>query len=220
MKCTVRQIIPLGNLQNKLQDELKRTREKADKVAQNMIAKQVRETSKKTKAAEKAAGKSARGKGKVKTSQTEKMEVDEEGTDKPSFEDELLRAKNIETEAANKQEKLDQLLSQHMAEFQLPTEVPLTVMASSEQKASESARALLMAQALAQAAAIRSKADSMKAAENSKTDGGSNVGIGMQAAIAALEKNGSLQPAKNKKEKDDKSMAQSEMLKFGRHLLK
>lgn len=221
IECSLQSLVPLPGLQDKLDKDLAHQKEKAEKVAKTLIEKAV--------------------KGAVAKKGSKRKQRDSADGPEETSEQKLQRANEIEAKAKHDQEKLDLMLKEHSQTVQMKTTVPLSKIASLEDRSSRSARAILMQDAAEQAKALRSQV-SKTADDAAKQDEENNIPVGIQAAVRAVHNakeqeeaanptvagagrsKGGKGKGKSGKSKsasgDAKQAAATDMKKLGKHVLK
>lgn len=222
MECSLHALQPLEDVTVKLEAEHKHQKEKAEKIAKSLIDKTVKESIKAT-AKKKGGNKRKMGGG---DNVFEEVSIPQQ-----TAEEKLKRAQEIEEKGKQDQDKLDEMLKLHSEKFQAKQEIPLTKMASVEDRSARSARAVLMQQAAEQAKALRAEAEAVPKAE---PEASSHPFLGVQAAVQAAR---AMQESKDPKDasssstrkgkgkgkgsgSDAKLAAATDMKKLGKHVLK
>lgn len=226
----VNYLSPCKSIETNLQAANDRRKEKAEKMAKNLIKQSLKAKEKndkkkqqqEKKAAAKRKRKAARG------------SDSSEGSGDEATQQAADAAKTILEMAEQQQDKMDEVLAEHVAKIQIPEYIPLTRLATLEEKQSRSNRGMLMQQALRQAHALEAaKGKKTSAAEDERQSAAHQIGIKLCAEMYAkqCEENGisqgnqskkgkSKKGSNNTKEKDDKETATQEVMKLGKHLLK
>ena len=207
---------PSTGIQEKLEQEMGKQREKADKTAKALVSaaskKRARDDVKESKKNKKA--KKGSTEGTEAGNPVAEMEAELEDTAA-----QLRRAEDqsrLEAEA-------DEALQKALAAIKMPTAVPLTTMTGSSSE-STAARTKILQEAVARQKAAIQQAEKGPTgdATDSKDDGhdGVELQIGLQAMMSTLRKNGSIRAKPKKVDKDSKQQAVGDVLKLGKHLLK
>lgn len=195
---------------DKLANDHQKAREKAEKTAKTLVQTAVRKStaaqSKDAKKRKKDAGQDA----------VAKLEVEAE-----------LAKEALDKESQNQQqeESVKAAVEKALAACKPPTHVNLTVLnkAAVDTEMGKSAGTAAMEARLreAQAKVLAAKNTSSSGGQSSEDQDVAGKAVGLQAAIVALRRSGSLAPAikKNKGNKNLKEI-ETEMRKFGKHLLK
>lgn len=199
---------PLHNLQQKIEDDLAKDKEKAEKTAKNLVQSALRRNqNREAKESKKRKKQQAQVDNDIERLQ---MEVSNNKAD-------LEKLKHAEEEEAHVQEAIAKAL----ASCKPRTSIPLTVLAAKE-TVEKSARAKAMQSALQEAEAklAGALAPTPSSASTPKPSGQESA-VGVRAVLVALHDDGALEPKKvNKNKKDDKALTTAEMRKLGKHLLK
>lgn len=206
MQC----IVPIDNLKDKLDDDLKKQKEKAEKTAKSLVASAVRK---------KQSTNNKEDKKKKKAQQQCQDEREALQMQVDVAQGELERMSQSEQDQAAVQDAIKKALEKCC----LPDSLPLTVMSSSP-AANSTARQKVMEETMKQAQARLALFEGgQTATKDSQKSNSQEHAIGPQAAIAVLRREGTLAgPKKSTKgaKKDDKTITASEMRKLGKHLLK
>lgn len=216
-----------------MQFQNQRHKDKAEKVAKGLIKSNLKQEEKQKKA-------QAKKKQVAKATRKRKAaESDEEGAEDSDKEaaNWAEMAEDIIKQAEKRQQQIDVVLAEHVSSIKIPDYLPITRLATVEEKQSRSARGLLIQAALKEAeqhmdAVKKSKA--AKSAAQHDRDAVSCPQVGLKAfaedhakkceqkglqsnVLKAKSKKGGGNSSKNK---DDAEMATQEVMKLGKHLLK
>ena len=207
-------LTPSAGIQQKLEMDLEKQKEKAQKTAKSLVAASMRKRS----AAEAKEQKKKKAKGSSKGQQ-------------PQDEDMLqaleaqLQATTEELKSAEDAEKRDKeaqlAIEKALNDIKMPTAVPLTVMSSSHEGSGEdvSARTKALQDALQkQKQQLQSRAAGQEVSVTAAVSSDSLMGL--PALLANLRRSGTLTAKGKKKSEKDKQQAVGDVLKLGKHLLK
>lgn len=136
-------MVPSGEIEANLAIQNARHRDKAEKVAKNLIKAGI-------KAQEKA-----KKKAKPPASRKRKAQCSDE-SDKEEYHGEFDPTEIIR-EAEMRQKKIDDVLVEHMAKIKIPDYIGITKLASAQEKQSRSSRGLLIQAALKEAERLEGK---------------------------------------------------------------
>ena len=225
----VNYLTPLPDIEENLEQQNARHREKAEKMAKGLIKQSMKKQEKDQKEKEKAekAGK-RKTQAKKPAGKKRKPAGGSESSDSgaEAEKDAAEAARQVLEMAVEQQSKIDQVLREHMAKIKVPDYIPLTRLSSVEEKQSRSSRGLLMQQALLKAR--RSLEETVKGKKSGDADFQIQMGIKACAESYAKQceedgielRNQKKVKGKRGSAKDDREMATQEVMKLGKHLLK
>ena len=211
MEC----LVPVPDIQGKLDADLVKAKEKAEKAAKSLVQTSAR------KANAQVSKESKKRKKAVDNSDPVAMAQLEANLAREALEKDHL--------AQQQDEHVRAAVSKALALCKTPSSVGLTVLSktSGADLGDKTARAEAMAAALREAekkvAAASASNQGGSSLATSTKEGKDHIVVGLQAAMSVLRRQGSLAPTalkKGKAKKDDKSLAEGDLKKLGKHLLK
>lgn len=225
----------MTDIEDLLDSQVARHKEKAEKVAKNIIRSSLKQRQKAEKQAKQKAQKGKKpkgGRGKKAAPSSDDAKSIAPGSDQEEQDINEIAGRIIQRAEAE-QLKVDQVLEQQLAKISKPTYIPLTKLTSPDEKQTCSARGLLMQAALKEAQELEAAQKKSKAAADNKRELSKQPPkIGILACLEKFEKSreqaGGIPRAKGKakakvrsaKDKDDKELATEGVMKLGKHLLK
>ena len=200
---------PIDNLMDKLQQDLDKQKEKAEKTAKLLD----QSASKKRQAVENKENKKKR-----KQAQQSEDPLAQVKLDKENAEAELKKLQHSAEEDKHIQEALDKAL----ASCKMPETIPINVcVASAIVPVDKSARSEAMMAALQKAKNKLATANTTSGKEEgAMEESASSLQVGLQAAVEYQRRQGNIATKKKKGTKDEKSMVTADLRKIGKHLLK
>ena len=220
-QCSLQFLMPVPDLEAKLEADLKARRDKAEKSTRAAIASQIKQQQNKEKSAAKAAATKKKGGPRKRKG----APVPEEDDQPAAAENANPNKQEVDLEAAYKkaaedEKKLESLIAEAVASCKQPTSIPLTRLSSEGEKAANSTRALLMQNILKEKEAQdKDKAKQIAEAESSEPMPGK---LGAPAAVQALARDGDgiFQKKKKGKTENTATAATENVMKMGKHVLK
>ena len=227
-------LVPVDNLMEKLEDDLRKQKEKAEKNAKNLVQSAVRKKQSKDTREDKKNMKNQKNQADT-SDEREKLQQQVNAA-----EIELARMEERQQQEQEVQKRIQKTLDQ----CKLPDSIPLTVMTTTQGNQSSGARAKVMeetmrlakarlasmdeAASVASASGAPASAAEVPSAAPTSEDlklqklGSQGHALGIQAAVSVLRRQGTLAAPKKgaKGKKDDKAITAGEMKKIGKHLLK
>ena len=148
-------LAPLSNIDDLLNQQQQRHKDKAEKTAKNLITSSVKASTRENKKKEKKGNRKGKGKG---GGAQQESDAENENQDPEAIEAaRAQKAAEILAKAERDQAKLDGVLNEHLERFKLPDHVPLTKLSSVDERMVKSSRGVLMQQALSEAEAYLGK---------------------------------------------------------------
>ena len=214
LECSIQMLNPLADINHKLEADLKKNKEKAEKSTRNCINSSVKQAQK-AAAAKKKTNKRKRG---AEEAGAEGENADPNGGGENAAVDWAARLQKAEED----QLKIDALVNEAVNACKKPSAIPITRLCSDSERVQNSSRAMLLQSVL------REKQDAEKkaAAEVVKTHAAAALPgkLGAMAAVQAFERDGVLGGKGKKKAKaggeNSAAAAAENVMKLGKHVLK
>lgn len=214
-------LVPIDNLQAKLEIDFDKEKERAERTAKNMVQSAMRKNQNRERQEAKKKQKQQKNQSAVEVKPEDALQ-----NEINAHQEELRKIQCQEDE----EKQVQAAIAAAVAKCKPRTSIPLTILMQTE-AVEKSARAKAMQEAMKRAEEklqqIQTGLGSLGTGSalggdvSSSVQGGQETAVGIQAVLHALRETGSLPQKKIiKGKKDDKAMTATEMKKLGKHLLK
>ncbi len=214
LACSIQMLNPLADINQKLEADLKKNKEKAEKSTRNCINTSVKQAQK-AATAKKKTNKRKRGAEEV-GAEVENVNANVDGEN--ASVDWAAKLKKAEED----QQKIDALVIEAVNACKKPSAIPITRLCSDSERVQNSSRAMLLQSVLRE----KQDAERKAAAEVVKTQAAAAFPgkLGAMAAVQAFERDGVLGGKGKKKNKaggeNSAAAAAENVMKLGKHVLK